>query len=468
MSVTESRQDETSCDAIVIGSGQGGNPLARRLAAAGKKTVVVERAQVGGTCVNVGCTPTKTMVASARVAALARRASEYGVHTGPVTVNQSEVRRRKQSVVDSFREGGQKRLEKTEGLELVFGHASFEGPRRVLVKLNAGGERRFTAPWIFLNVGCRPASPRIAGIDRVRVLDSTSIMELEETPEHLLVLGGGYIGLEFGQMFRRFGSRVTLIQRATQLLAQEDADVAAEVKSILEEDGVTVLLGSQAVSVSEEDGKLRLTVQTPAGERTLGGSHLLAAAGRVPNTEGLGLAAAGVATDARGFIHVDERLETTVPGIFAIGDVNGGPAFTHISYDDHRILAANLLDGGTATTAGRYVPYTVFIDPQLGRVGLSESQARKQHREVRIAKLPMSRVARAIEVSETRGFMKAVVDARGGEILGFAALGIEGGELMSMIEIAMMGKVPWTALRDATFAHPCLSESFNNLFAKLE
>jgi pyruvate/2-oxoglutarate dehydrogenase complex dihydrolipoamide dehydrogenase (E3) component len=466
--MAEPGRSETAYDAILIGTGQGGNPLAMRLAAAGKRTAVIERGHVGGTCVNTGCTPTKTMVASARIAYLARRAADYGVHVGPVMVDQAEVRRRKQEVVESFRGGVRKGLEAAPNLDLLFGHGSFEGPHSVLVKLNEGGARRLTAPWIFVNVGCRPASPGVAGSDRIRVLDSTSIMELEETPAHLLVLGGGYIGLEFGQMFRRFGSRVTIVQRGAQLLLQEDPDVAAEVKSILEADGVTVLLESQAVEVSEEDGKLRLTVKTAVGTKTIGGSHLLAAAGRVPNTEGLGLDAAGVATDAKGFIVTNDRLETNVPGIFALGDVKGGPAFTHISYDDYRILVKNLLDGGGASAAERFVPYTVFMDPQLGRVGLSETQARARSRPVRIAKLPMSRVARAIELGETRGFMKAVVDAEDGAILGFVALGVEGGELMSMMEIAMMGKVSYTALRDATFAHPCLSESFNNLFATLE
>jgi len=465
--MAEAGRSETTYDAIVIGTGQGGVPLARRLAEAGKKTAVVERGPVGGTCVNVGCTPTKTMVASARIAYLARRAADYGVHVGSVMVSQPEVRRRKQGVVELFRNGGRKRLESSPNLELLFGRATLEGPRGVRVELNDGGARRLAAPWIFLNVGCRPAPPGISGDDTVRVLDSTSIMELEETPEHLLVLGGGYIGLEFGQMFRRFGSRVTIVQRASQLLPLEDPDVAAEVRKILEEDGVTVLVDARASGISGEEGRLRLTVGTPQGARTIDGSHLLAAVGRVPNTEGLGLETAGVATDAKGFIRTNERLETSAPGIFAIGDVKGGPAFTHISYDDYRIVAKNLLDGGGASVTGRLVPYTVFMDPQLGRVGLNEKEARAQGRAVRIAKLPMTHVARAIELGETRGFMKAVVDARDDAILGYVALGVEGGELMSMMEIAMMGKVPYTALRDATFAHPCLSESFNNLFAKL-
>jgi pyruvate/2-oxoglutarate dehydrogenase complex dihydrolipoamide dehydrogenase (E3) component len=294
-------------------------------------------------------------------------------------------------------------------------------------------------------------------------------MELDVLPNHLLVLGGGYIGLEFGQMFRRFGSPVTVVQRGKQLLAREDADVAEEVAKILREDGIEVLLETQAVRVAKDGGgTIRLTVSGPAGERTLSGSHLLVAAGRAPNTEALNLTAAGITTDKRGNIPVNERLETNVPGIYALGDVKGGPAFTHISYDDFRIIKVNLLDGGNATITGRLVPYTVYIDPQLGRVGMTEAEARAQGRRIRIAKMPMSYVARALEMDEPRGFMKAVVDAETGEILGCAVLGVEGGELMSMLSIAMMGKVPYTTLRDAIFAHPTLAESFNNLFDELK
>jgi pyruvate/2-oxoglutarate dehydrogenase complex dihydrolipoamide dehydrogenase (E3) component len=293
-------------------------------------------------------------------------------------------------------------------------------------------------------------------------------MELDVVPEHLLVLGGGYIGLEFGQMFRRFGSQVTIVQRGERLLAREDADVADAVADILREDGVEVLLETSALRVQKSGGNaIDLTVRTPAGERALSGSHLLVAVGRRPNTDRLDLDRAGVQTDKQGFVVVDERLETNVPGIYALGDVKGGPAFTHISYDDFRIIRTNLIEGGDATTAGRLVPYTVFIDPQLGRVGMSEQEAREQGRNIRVAKMPMNYVARALEVDEPRGFMKAVFDADTGQILGGALLGIEGGELMSMLEIAMIGKLPYTTLRDAIFAHPTLAEAFNNLFSEL-
>jgi pyruvate/2-oxoglutarate dehydrogenase complex dihydrolipoamide dehydrogenase (E3) component len=294
-------------------------------------------------------------------------------------------------------------------------------------------------------------------------------MELGQVPDHLVVIGGGYIGLEFGQMFRRFGSQVTIVQRGAQLLAREDADVAEEVTGILREDGIEVLLDTTPLRVDHGvEGHIQLAVRTPGGERTLSSSHLLVAAGRVPNTDRLNLDAAGIDVDRRGFVRVNARLETNVPGIYALGDIKGGPAFTHISYDDYRILESNLLKGGDATTEGRLVPYTVFIDPQLGRVGLSEREARAQERNIRIAKMPMSWVARALEIDETRGFMKAIVDAGTGQILGAAILGIEGGEIVSTLQIAMMGRLPYTVLRDAVLAHPTLAESLNNLFATLE
>jgi pyruvate/2-oxoglutarate dehydrogenase complex dihydrolipoamide dehydrogenase (E3) component len=368
-------------------------------------------------------------------------------------------------IVESFRNGSQRHLQNTKNLELIFGEASFSGPKSVTVRLQSGATRHLTAGKIFINTGGRPERPPLPGLESVPFLDSTSIMELDVLPNHLLVLGGGYIGLEFGQMFRRFGSAVTVVQRSKQLLAREDKDVAEEVAKILREDGITVLLETQAVRVAKDGGGgIRLTVNGPAGEQTLSGSHLLVAAGRVPNTEALNLSAAGVTTDTRGNIPVNDRLETNVPGIYALGDVKGGPAFTHISYDDFRIIKANLLHGGHATTNGRLVPYTVYIDPQLGRVGMTEAEARAQGRRIRIAKMPMSYVARALEMDEPRGFMKAVVDAATGEILGCAVLGVEGGELMSMLSIAMMGRVPYTTLHDAIFAHPTLAEAFNNLF----
>lgn len=454
-------------DSIVIGSGQAGTPLSLALAEAGRKTALIERQHVGGTCINEGCTPTKTMVASARVAYLARHAADYGVNTGPVSVNQAKVRERKRAIVESFRGGSQRRLEQAKGLELIFGSARFLGPNSVEVQLNAGGARQLTAANIFINTGARAGRPEIAGLDSVPALDNISIMELDAVPEHLLVIGGGYVGLEFGQMFRRFGSKVSIVHSHPQLLTREDADVAEEIASILVEDGIELVLDAETVRVSRNADLISLTVRTRRGERTLTGSHLLLAAGRVPNTEALNLRAAGVVTYGRGFIKADNRLQTSAPGIYALGDVKGGPAFTHISYDDYRIIRANLLEGGNASTEKRLVPYTVFLDPQLGRVGLTEAQALARGLQVEVAKMPMTSVARALEVGETRGFIKAVVDSRTKQILGAAVLGIEGGELMAMLEVAIMGQLPYTALRDGIFAHPTLAESLNNLFLKL-
>ena len=459
----------THYDAIVIGAGQSGGPLSTALARAGWKTAIIERIHVGGTCINEGCTPTKTMVASARVAYLARRGTDYAVHTGPVTVDMVKVRQRKRDIVDSFRNGSQQRIESTEGVDLLMGEAHFTGPKELEVRLTNGETRQLTANTFFINDGARPSKPSISGVDSVPTLDSTSIMELDVVPDHLLIIGGGYVGLEFGQMFRRFGSQVTVIQRGAYLLAREDTDVAGEVAKILREDGLEVLLETAPTHVAKTgDGKIQLTVKTPTGERTLTGSHLLVAAGRTPNTDWLNPAAAGVQVDKKGFIPTNEKLETNVPGIYALGDVKGGPAFTHISYDDFRIIRTNLLENGNATIHDRLVPYTVFIDPQLGRIGLSETEARDKGHNIKVAKMPMNYVARALEVDESRGFMKAIVDAGTQQILGAAVLGIEGGEIMAMLEISMMGKLPYTVLRDGIFAHPTLAESLNNLFSSFE
>jgi pyruvate/2-oxoglutarate dehydrogenase complex dihydrolipoamide dehydrogenase (E3) component len=453
-------------DAVIIGTGQSGAPLARALGGAGWKTAVIERAHVGGTCVNVGCTPTKTLVASARVAHVARRAADYGVVAGEVRVDAEKVWQRRRAIVEQFRDGGRKSLESIPAVDLVFGEARFADAKTVRVALNAGGERVLTAPRIVVNTGARPALPAIPGLREAEPLDSTSIMELQSVPAHLLVLGGGYIGLEFGQMFRRFGARVTVINRDDRLIPREDPDVSAEVERILAEDGIELVNRAAVTRVERRDG-VRVFADLPTGAREIAGTHLLVAVGRTPNTDRLDTAAAGLATDAAGYIAANSRLETNVPGIYAIGDVKGGPAFTHISYDDYRILRANWLEGGDATTDGRLVPNTMYIDPQLATVGLNESEARRRGIDYRLARLPMTRVARAIEMSETRGFMKALVDPQDGRILGCTVLGVEGGEIMSMLEIAMLGKLPYTALRDAIFAHPTLAESLNNLFATL-
>jgi pyruvate/2-oxoglutarate dehydrogenase complex dihydrolipoamide dehydrogenase (E3) component len=450
--------------AIIIGSGQGGTPLSMALAGAGLRTALVERTHIGGTCVNEGCTPTKTMVASGRVAYLARRGSDYGVHTGDIRIDMGWVRQRKREIVDSFRNGSQRRLEKTANLDLIFGEASFTGPKTVSVCMTDGAQRTLSGDRIFINAGARPSVPKLDGLADVPFLDSTSIMELDSVPEHLLVLGGGYVGLEFGQLFRRLGSRVTIVQSAAQLLVREDADVAEEVRAILKQDGIEVLLNSKAEHVVESGGHIQLTVRAGEEPRVRQGSHLLTSTGRTPNTDRMNVSAAGIATDERGFIKVNGKLETNVEGIYALGDITGGSAFTHISYDDFRVLRTNLIEKGSATTENRLVPYTVFIDPQLGRVGITEAQAHKQNKKIRVAKMPMTYVARALEVDETRGFMKAIVDAESNQILGAAVLGIEGGEIMAILQLAMMGRLPFTTLREGIFAHPTLAESLNNLF----
>ncbi|HEY0531847.1 MAG TPA: mercuric reductase [Actinoplanes sp.] len=455
-------------DAIVIGTSQGGRLLPLELAKAGRRVALVERDQLGGACVNTGCTPTKTMVASARVAYQARRAAEYGVGTGPVSVDLAAVRERKRAMVAGARENYAGRLAQ-DGLDLIEGEARFVSPRTVEIALNAGGARQLTAPVIVVDAGARPKPLAVDGADEVPVLYSTSIMELDELPEHLIILGGGYIGLEFGQMFRRFGSRVTIVQSAARLLTMEDDDVVDEVATILRDEGITVLTSATPAAVEQlDDGRVRLTVHTEDGVRQLDGSHLLSAIGRIPNTEALAPESAGIRLDDKGFIEVDEHLQTSSPGVYAMGDVRGGPAFTHASYDDYLVLHANLIGHEKASTRDRVVPYTVFIDPQLGRVGLSEREARAHGRSVRIAKLPMGAVVRAIETGETRGFMKAVVDADSGQILGAAVLGSEGGEIMSIIQVAMLGQLTYTAMANAIFTHPLLAEGLNSLFAEFD
>jgi pyruvate/2-oxoglutarate dehydrogenase complex dihydrolipoamide dehydrogenase (E3) component len=459
----------THYDAIVIGSSRGGRLLPIALAKAGRKVALIERGLVGGTCINVGCTPTKTMVASARHASLARRDAEYGVHTGHIAVDLQAIQTRKQGIIEGARLALESRLEATQRLDLLRGEAHFIAAKTLEVYLKDGETRELTAPLIFIDTGARPEPLAIKGVESVPVLNSTTIMELDTLPEHLFVIGSGYVGLEFAQMFRRLGSQVTLIQHNRRLLTGEDEDVSDEVTKIFREDGITILTATTPQQVEQlGDGRIRLSVSTPQGEQQLSGSHLLAAVGRAPNTEDLTPEAAGIQLDREGYIQVTGQLETNVPGIYALGDVKGGPAFTHVAYDDFRVLRTNLLEQGNASTRDRVVPYTIFIDPQLGRVGMSENEARKQGRSIRVAKLPMNAVARALEIGETRGFMKAVVDADTQQILGCAMLCAEGGEIMAIIQVAMMGKLTYTALKEGIFSHPTLAEGLNDLFTTLD
>ncbi|KAL3957033.1 hypothetical protein ACCO45_007611 [Purpureocillium lilacinum] len=421
--------------AVVIGSGQGGTPLSMTFAQAGHKTALIESTHVGGCCVNEGCTPTKTMIASGRVAYLARRGKDYGVTVGggnEVQVAMEKVRQRKRDIVDSFRSGSERRV-RDAGVELIRGEASFE--------------------------------------------DDHTLRELGEVPSHLVVIGGGYIGLEFGQLFRRLGAEVTILQRGKQLLPREDPEVAEAMLKIVQEDGIKVLLNTSptAVRAGAGDRTAAVSVSTTGSgpDAELRGSHVLFAAGRVPNTDRLNLPAAGIETTARGHVTVDAQLRTTNARVWALGDVKGPPAFTHVSYDDFRLLRANLLEKAATplTAAGRILPYVVYTDPQLGHVGLHEHEARRDlapGRTIQVASMPMSYVARALETDETRGLMRAVVDADSQQILGFTCLGLEGGEIMSVVQMAMVGRVKWTALRDAVWAHPSLAESLNNLWGFLE
>ena len=467
---------------LIIGTGQAGKPLAGALAEAGRRVVIVERDRVGGTCVVRGCTPTKTMVASARVAHLAGRAADYGVRAGSVSVDMEAVRRRKREMVDSWSSGSRQGLERREGVELVMGHARFTGQREVEISLAEGGRRRIRAERVFINTGGRPRVPEIPGLEGVPFLDSTSVMELGRVPEHLIIVGGGFIGLEFAQMFRRFGAQVTILERSPRLASSEDPEVSEGLEQILRDEGVHVLCGTRVLSVEAGASGSPVRVRrTPVGsdggedlaeereeEQVTEGSHLMVAAGRVPNTDDLGLDRAGIRTDERGFIAVNERLETGVDGVWALGDVAGSPPFTHFAYDDYRVVRNQLMGSADADTSDRIPTYTVFTDPQLGRVGMTEGEAREAGYDVRVASLPMSKVARAIETGETRGFMKAVVDGADGRILGATILGIEGGEIAAILQVAMMGGVPYTALRDAPISHPTLAESLNNLFAALD
>jgi pyruvate/2-oxoglutarate dehydrogenase complex dihydrolipoamide dehydrogenase (E3) component len=450
-------------DAVVIGSGQGGNALAQRLADLGQRVALVEQANLGGTCINTGCTPTKTMVHRAQIAHYARHAGRWGVRARDVSVDLKEVVAQKNQIVESFRGGQQKRVDERPNIRLYRAHGRFTGPHQLQV-----GDDLLEGERIFINTGARPAIPQIEGIGSVPYLTNAGIMDLTELPEHLIVLGGGYIGLEFGQMFRRFGSRVTIVHDSGQILPREDAEVSAELQKALESEGVQFLLNAQTSRVEQRNGSLTLILQVGQAPNTLSGSHLLVAIGRKPNSDNLGLEAAGIETDQKGFVKVNNRLETSVPGVWALGDVKGGPAFTHISYNDFQIIYGNLVEGKNLTIDNRLVPYSVFTDPQLGRVGMTEKEARKKGYKLKIGKMPMSYVARAIERDETAGSMKIVVDAANDHILGASILAVEGGELVQILSTLMLANLPYTVLKGAVYIHPTLAEGFFGLMESVQ
>jgi pyruvate/2-oxoglutarate dehydrogenase complex dihydrolipoamide dehydrogenase (E3) component len=452
-------------DAIIIGAGQAGVPLARKLAAAGKKTAIIEKRYIGGTCVNDGCTPTKTMVASAKMAYMAANSLPLGVKIKKFAVDMSAIKKRKDTVVHQFREGGQKGLEDTKNLDIFFGEATFTGVKTLSVQLNDGGKKDLKADLVFINTGATTFIPDIAGLADIDYLTSTSILELDRIPQHLMVIGGNYIGLEFGQMFRRFGSKVTIVERSDRIVSREDEDVSVEMTKLLEAEKIRILTNTLSTNFrKKKDGKVVATLTTDGQEQQIKCSHVLIAVGRTPQTEALKLVNTGVKTDERGTILVNDQLETNVPGIYALGDVKGGPAFTHISYNDYTIVYRNLIEGTKYTTQDRPIPYCMFTDPQLGRVGLDETEAKKQKLKVIVAKLPMTRVARAIETGDTRGFMKAVVDPKTKKILGATVLGEQGGEIMTILQMAMEGGITYDRIRYCVFAHPLYAESLNNLF----
>ena len=438
-------------DAVVIGAGQAGPPLAMRLAGAGMKVAVIERADVGGTCVNTGCTPTKTMVASARAAHIVRRAAEYGIMTdGGLRTDMKRVKARKDAIVEQKRQGLRSSLEATENCVLLRGHARFMSAHEIDV-----GGALLRAERCFVDVGARGVVPDLPGLDQVPHLDNASLMQLDTLPGHLVVIGGSYIAIEFAQMFRRFGSEITVVERGPRLVSREDEDVSSAIQAILEAEGIAIHLGAKVTSVTQRGNGIALAIE---GAPDIAGSHLLLAVGRRPNTDDLGLDAAGVRRDKHGYIEVDDELRTNVSNIWALGDCNGRGAFTHTAYNDFEIVAANLLDGDSRRVSDRIPAYAIYIDPPLGRVGMTEAQARQSGRRVLVGQRPMTQVARAIEKGETQGFMKLLVDADTKQFLGASILGPGGDEVVHSVLDLMAAKAPYTIMQRAVHIHPTVSE----------
>ena len=451
---------------VVLGSGQGGKLLAWHLAQAGRRTAMVERQWIGGSCPNVNCMPSKNEIWSAKVAHLARHGAQFGAMTGPVLIDMAVVRQRKRDMVEAQIAQHVQRY-RTSGAELIMGSGRFVAPKTLEVRLNDGGTRVLAAGRMFINVGTRAVVPSVPGLAAAGPLTNIEALELDYLPPHLIVLGGGYVGLELAQAYRRFGSHVTVVEQGAQLMAREDPDVSTEIQRILGDEGIEFLVAAEVLRVEGRSGDdVRFIVRTPSGEQEIEGSDILVAAGRTPNTAGIGLEQAGVELDTRGYIRVNERLETSAPEVWAIGECAGSPQFTHVSIDDFRIIRDNLA-GGKRSTRDRLVPYCMFTDPPLAHVGLSEGDARRLGLPARVARLPMSAVLRAQTIDETRGFMKALVGASDDRILGFTMVGPEAGEVLAVVQTAMVADLPYSALRDAILAHPTMAEGLDPLLSNV-
>ena len=456
--------EKQNFEILIIGSGEAGKYLAWTMGKAGRRTAVVERKLIGGSCPNIACLPSKNIIHSAKVADLVRHASQFGISTSAVEIEMSGVRQRKRKMVDDLVAIHLDRY-KASGVELILGEGRLIAPRTVEVRMKDGTTRILEGDEVFLNVGTHAAIPDIPGLKEAKPLTHVEALELDRVPEHLIVLGGGYVALELGHAMRRFGSRVTILARGPQLARHEDPDVAAEILRLFQQDGIEVLLDTELDAVEGASGsEIGAHVRSSHGARVLKGTDILVAAGRVPNTQGIGLDKAGVELDGRGYIQVNDRLQTTAPGTWAMGECAGSPQFTHVAYDDFRIVHDNLT-GGTRTTHGRLVPFCLFTDPELARVGLNEFEALKLAIPYRLAKIPMAAVLRARTLSETQGFLKALIGAENDEILGFTVIGPQAGEMVSVVQTAMLAKLPYTALRDAILAHPTMAEGLTVLFA---
>ena len=455
-------------DVIIIGSGQAGNPLAKKFAQAGKKTALVEKEFVGGTCINYGCTPTKAMIASAKSAFNGKHAHQLGVKIKSTSVEIEEVIQRKDDIVKLFREGSRKGLEKTEGLDLIFGKASFTGKKEIKVELKSGEVQHLKANLIFIDTGTETFIPPIKGIEDIEYLTSRSMMEIEEIPEHLLIIGGNYIGLEFGQMFSRFGSKVTIIEIADRLLKREDKEISSAVSDFLKEEKIEILTNSEVGEFTKQGTSIIATIKCDGKSNNISCTHVLIAVGRRPTSSSLKLENTGVEVDEKNFISTDDKLQTNIAGIYALGDVKGGPAFTHIAYNDFAVVYRNILQGKNLSVKDRQVPYCMFTDPQLGRIGITEQEAKDRKLDYKVASLTMDKVGRAIETGETKGLMRAIVDVKTKKVLGASILAAEGGEMMSVLQMAMAGGITYEELRYFIFAHPTYSEAINNLFMALD